>query len=91
MSGFWLAALACLRDRRKSREYWIFSSFFVRESLFDWRPLEGFDREIETEVTIRPDSLMATVVVVAIWNKFSTKYIFYKNIIQDKHEVNYKL
>ena len=60
------------RESRKSRLYWIIFSFFSAlgedSTIFEvWRPFEGLEREIETEVTIRPLSLTATVAVVEIW------------------------
>jgi hypothetical protein len=59
------------RESRKSRLYWIIFSFFSalgeENTIFDvWRPFEGLESEIETEVTIRPLSFTATVAVVEI-------------------------
>lgn len=65
------------RESRKSRLYWIIFSFFSAlgedSTIFEvWRPFEGLEREIETEVTIRPLLLTATVAVVEIGCFFVT-------------------
>jgi hypothetical protein len=62
-SGVWREAGALLRDTSWSRLYLtdFVAGFGAIVILLVCRPEEGFESEIETEVTIRPLLFMATV------------------------------